>query len=103
MGRPVGTKNVRVPDPPFVLEFGDSAKVILTPRQRSGKAEGDFVWYFEVAFENVEATEMTMEGVLALETMVKMSLRWTTKIDREREKLEQQLEDLKKQLTGLQR
>ena len=103
MGRPVGTKNVRVPDPPFVLEFGDSAKVILTPRQRDGEAKGEFVWYFEVSFENAEAAEMSMEGVLALENMVKMSLRWTTKIDREREKLEQQLEDLKKQLSGLQR
>jgi hypothetical protein len=113
MTRPVGSKNIQIPDPPFVLEFGSQIKVILTPKQvkyevaDDGSDECD--WSFDGQLEingklDEKANfEMSLEDLEDLETLVKVATRWTTKMDREKEKLESQLEELQKKLSFLQR
>jgi len=105
MPRPMGTPNLQIPDPPFVLEFGPSLNVILTPKQVPGEKKGEFEWEFDVAIERHEKEKaiMSLEELEELALMTKLSVRWTTKMEREKEKLETQLEDLKKKLSFLQR
>jgi len=105
MPRPIGTPNLQIPDPPFVLEFGPSLNVILTPKQVPGEKKGEFEWEFDVAIEphKDEKAIMSLEELQELELMSKLSVRWTIKMEREKEKLETQLEDLKKKLAFLQR
>ena len=105
MPRPMGTPNLQIPDPPFVLEFGTSLNVVLTPKQVPGKVKGEFEWEFDVAIEQHkdEKPIMSLEELQELEIMTKLSVRWTVKMEREKEKLETQLEDLKKKLSFLQR
>jgi len=105
MPRPIGTPNLQIPEPPFVLEFGTSLNVILTPKQVPGEKKGEFVWAFDIALEQHkdEKPVMSLEDLQELELMTKLSVRWTTKMDREKDKLESQLEELKKKLSFLQR
>jgi hypothetical protein len=105
MPRPIGTPNLQIPDPPFVLEFGPSLNVILTPKQVPGEKKGEFDWEFDVVVEHMEGEKpiMSLSELQELELMSKLSVRWTIKMEREKEKLETQLEDLKKKLAFLQR
>ena len=50
-----------------------------------------------------EKPVMSLEELEELEILIKLSVRWTIKMEREKEKLETQLEDLKKKLAFLQR
>ncbi|HEY5001317.1 MAG TPA: hypothetical protein VII15_05715 [Candidatus Cryosericum sp.] len=103
MTRPLGSKNRKAPEPPFVLEFGEHAKVRLTPKQVAGETEGESVWAFDVAFENARPDEMTIDDLSEVGTMAKLSSRWGTKMDSERKRLEAQLEELQKKLAFLKR
>jgi hypothetical protein len=105
MPRPYGTPNLQVPDPPFIAVLG-KAKAILTPH-RIEVVDNDgikgFGWEFDVTFEHTTATKMTLDDVKDLEIMFKLIARWATKMDHDQEKLEGQLEELKKKLSFLQR
>ena len=105
MPRPIGTPNLQIPDPPFVLEFGPSLNVILTPKQVPGEKKGEFAWEFDIAIEAMEGEKpiMSMADLQELELMTKLSVRWCSKMDREKDKLEAQLEDLKSKLAFLKR
>ena len=105
MPRPIGTPNLQIPDPPFVLEFGPSMNVILTPKQVPGEKKGEFEWEFDIAIEphKDEKPIMSMADLQELELMTKLSVRWCSKMDREKDKLEAQLEDLKSKLAFLKR
>lgn len=108
MPRPVGSQNLVIPDPPFVLEFGSGLTVVLNPKQTKPKTKGEEpTWLFDVQCEindvSYEAGTMSLEELQDLEVAARLSIRWTVKMEREKEKLESQLEDLKKKLSFLQR
>jgi hypothetical protein len=109
MSRPIGVPNLQIPDPPFIFTFGEHINLVLSPKQVEGETKGEFGWAFDVQLEingkidEKNNTEMSLEDLEDLETAVKVSVRWTTKMDREKDKLESQLEDLKKKLAFLQR
>ena len=110
MPRPFGSQNLQVPDPPFVFEFG-SAKIILMPKQVEVTTDGlvDREWFFEGQLElngkidEKNNFEMSLEELQEFEVAVKVSVRWTAKMDKDKEKLEGQLADLQAKLAFLQR
>jgi len=112
MPRPYGSQNLQIPDPPFIYEFGTS-KIILMPKQDKIGTNDDgsdmFQWSFdgqvEIAGKIDEKNnfEMSLEELQAFEIAVKVSVRWVNKMEKEKEKLESQLEELQAKLAFLQR
>jgi Ca2+-binding EF-hand superfamily protein len=87
-----------VPEPPFIFEFGEHAKVILKPKQVPGDSNNEFSWAFDVAFESPQDDEISIDDMIHLNELVKMCVRWTIKMDTEKERLAAQLEELQKKL-----
>ena len=103
MPRPLGSKNIEIPDPPFVIPLGEHAKMVLTPYQKTTKKDEPFEWAFKVSFDNALDDEMDLEALHEFEACAHMALRWVTRVEREKERLEQQLQALKDKLEFLRR
>jgi hypothetical protein len=90
----MGSKNLEVPDPPFVFEDGEGNSMIITPdKDKQGKITFTVSTSGTLILDN--------EGLIDLEQFIRVSARWLSRVQKEQEKLQKQIAQLEEKLSFL--